>query len=583
MHPPSTPVGPSTPKAKDPKLQEVFQVAYKWSETSQARTISKFRKDVLAREHLSRQDEAQKVATKAGGYAPYAELLRRFDESGKLESENTSKQLSKLDQQFAEDLENLVSVISSHVSIKLQAAQSVEAAHTAAERNSLQKLEDKFAEFQKQASEQQNQIIDAQTQIQTLLGDRNKSVEALDVLDKDFKSLKSDYGVLQAENLELKQQIADLDAMKRTQHDSDRPSNELQSLVARLDDMETKVIACLGKVENLDIETFEEIMETWVDHDYKNRVLANEKTAVALRQELQSFQESAETRFDKSDSLIQETRKALDVIERSQPAEPQPAIQVSGDQVALQTFVEEKLNSLRDVVQQTVAEATDACGDMVDELGQRADRVEAMVKALEQSSRSNDTRIDSLDASLQQIAAEERAGIERLGKRVESLEGTTTKTIELEKRIQNIQQTSASKAAVNSDVTVNSVRAQLDEVKLRVNALEVVARTLDNQWANLESTHMANRIIEQLNPYSQKNEVQLACIEKDVQQLKDQIQSIERGYADSRGSRSDSTNTPVDGKRHSSPGPNPDEILKKRKLLPQYSKQPSVRSSSNKL
>ncbi|KAI0378352.1 hypothetical protein F5Y04DRAFT_148541 [Hypomontagnella monticulosa] len=571
----SNTVSATIPKAKDPKLQEVFQVLYKWSETSQSRTLLKLRKDALFRENKQRQDECHKVANKAGDYSPYSEFQRRFEESGKVEVGNVSKQLSKLDQQYAEELENVISSISSHASIKLQAAQAVEAAHSAAERNSLQTLEDKFAEFQKQASEQQKQNIDAQGQIQALLRDQKKSLDALDTLDKDFKSLKSDYGALQSENLQLKQQVASLVSMKGTQDKSD-----LQSVMARMDEVEAKATTFANIVEGLDIETFEEIIETWVDHDFKNKVPANERTVVALRQDLKSFRESTASRFNESDSRIQETRKTLDAVKHERRAEPQPKSQISDGQLELRAYVEEKLKSLTDVVQQTVADSSDACGEMVDEVGQRVEKIEALAKILEQSNGSNKIRIDKMDASLQQIAAEERTGIERLGRRVEALEGTTSKTIDLEKRVYGLQQASANKGPSNSDLIVNVLSSQLEEVKSRLSALEVVTRTLDTQWANIGSTHMANRIIEQLNPYSQKNEVQLAGIEKEIQQLKDRILNAEQQF---RSSRIDAKTAPPDGKRHSSPGPTADEILKKRKLLPQISATPSMRSSSNNL
>ncbi|KAI0831578.1 hypothetical protein F5Y06DRAFT_200687 [Hypoxylon sp. FL0890] len=593
---------PTVPKAQDPKVQDVFEAVYKWNETLQERLLLTLRKNQLLHEDQRRQNEVTKIANKVDDYAPFSEFQRRFEESGKAESESVSKHLASLDLQYLEDLERVVATISSHSSTSSQAAaQSV----------SLSALETQFTEFQKQNSEQQKQISEAQAQIQVLLNDREKTTKSFDALDKDFRDLKSDYSTLQSENSELKQRVADLQSAnlqsadlqstKSTKDDLDQLSQTLHSFMTRVDNIENKVDTL---IEDLDMKTYNEILDTWIGHDFKNMVISNKKTIVALRQELQSFQESTTTQLDAHNVLVQETQKSLETLKSSEPAPPQASTQApegTGElQRALQAVVEEKLNAFNEVIQKIVADSGDACADMVDEVRTRVDNIEATINALakriEASPKVSSTESDVVTrvSFLEESAKKYNTETQLLGKRVESLEGqrlgpridsVDIGLANLEKNVQNFQETSGGRDAAGSEDLINSLKSELEDARGRFDALEVDVRTLNSQWANLSTKQLAEIILLQLDPYGQQHNARIAIVEKDLKQLKSKLSIVEENLTASLNENKKLAEfakfSPPDGKRRASPESSAEEPTKKRKLGPNGQPQvPGLRSSS---
>ncbi|KAI1655823.1 hypothetical protein F4813DRAFT_155220 [Daldinia decipiens] len=548
---------PSIPKAKDPRLQEVFEILYKCNETSQERMLLKFRKNKLSREDHRRQCELDKVASKVNDYAPYSEFQRRFDESGKLERDEISRSLARLDQQFAETLEEAVSSVTSS---KLQAA----------ENTSLRALEAKFAEFQKQSSEQQKQISDAHSQIQTLRNEREQSIQAFNNLDKDFKVLRSDYNTLQSENSQLKTQISDLNFLKKIQDDLTRLTQDLGSFTTRVDDVEKKTTTFMDKVKELDMETYNEILETWIDHDFKSKVFSNEKTIAALRQDFDSLQESATSHFDKNGSFIQETRKFMENVESSRPVVSQPSNEASAHQFAQEAWVQEQLDVLREAMEKIVAESGNSCADMVDELGVRVDKITADVKALEKLSMQINM--------LKQTGDEQRNALQHLQDCMKSLEAegvgpkldnVIIKLADVESRVTSLQQSNVTGGTVGLNSIVSAVKSDVEDAKKRFDSLELAVRTLDSQWANLTSKQMAVYILQHLDPYRHQTEGRITGVEAGVGELKSKVALVENNLALLRDPKYLATiikASPPLGKRPASPGSPAEDPVKKRKL-----------------
>ncbi|OTB12910.1 hypothetical protein K445DRAFT_320406 [Daldinia sp. EC12] len=562
-------VTPSMPKLKDPRLQEVFEAMYKWNEISQERVLMNLRKSNLSREDSRRHNELNKIASKVNDYAPYSEFQRRFEESQKSERDEISTNITKLEHQFAEALERVVSSITSSItSSKSQVA----------EKTSLQTLEAKFAEFQKQNSEQQKQISKACAEIETLRSDREVSNQAFNSLDKDFKVLKSDYNALQAENSQLKKQIADLDSLKKTQDGLDRLSKDFESFTTRVDDVEGKVATFMRKVEDLDMETYNEILGTWIDHDFKNKVFSNEKTIVALRQDFSSFQETAVSRFEKNDSLIQETRKFIEDVESSRLAVSQLGRETSVNQHEQDVSIENKLDAFKKVMEKTVASSGDICADMVDEVGVRVDKVEANVKALGQLFDSKHPDVTMQISKLKQTEEEQRAELEDLRTRLNSLEaeGLDTKFNQLiirlanaEENLRYLQQSNAAGGTTVSDAVMSAIRSDMEDAKKRFDALEFSIRTLDSQWANLNTRQMAGHILQHLDTYGQRNEGRITNAENEVRKLRDKVILLERSLTllrDPKYLANLIKASPPVGKRPASPGSPADDPAKKRKL-----------------
>ncbi|KAI1210591.1 uncharacterized protein F4807DRAFT_52894 [Annulohypoxylon truncatum] len=583
---PNSAITPIIPKAKDPKLQDVLDAVFKCNKTSEERTFLKLRKSKLLREDQRRQAEVSKISGKVDDYAPYLEFKQRFEESGKAERDDVSKRLAELDDQYAEDLEKVVCAISSHTPTNPQAADQAA---------SLTKLEAEFEKFQKQASEGQRQMAQtqeqmgkAQVQIQILLNDRDKSNKTLAALEQDFTALKSryttlesDHTALKSENSELRQQVADLkstkDFVQRVQDEVNKLSEELLSLKTKVDDVDGKVRGSMEKVEDLDMETYNEILETWIDHDFKTKLLSHDTLITALRQDLQSFQESATSRLDKSETSVQGTGAALQALEKARQATPPAANQATGDIMA---FVEEKLNSLNEVIQKVVADSGDACAEMVDEVRLRIDNVQTTVNTLSLTvAASKDPDMVTRIGALQQITDQQSQSLRRFENRIESIEGQRlgerivrvhAGLVELEKKVKGIQENNGYDGVASTEAIVKVIKPEIDNAKKRFDALELSVRVLDSQWSNLSSKQMAERILQQLDPYGQRNEARVARVENELMQLKNMIFEVEQkllaSYKDKKIAEI-MKDSPLDGKRHaSSESPSEELMTKKRKL-----------------
>ncbi|KAI1139697.1 hypothetical protein F5Y05DRAFT_330445 [Hypoxylon sp. FL0543] len=583
---------PVIPKAKDPKVQDVFEAIYKWNETLQERMLLKLRKSQLSREDQKRQNEVTKIASKVNDYAPWAEFQRRFEESGKAEIENVSKHLADLDRQYVEDLEKVVATVSSHSSTTSQAA---------AQTQSLSALETKFTEFQKQNSEQQKQISEALAQIQVLSDDRDKTTKALDALDKDFKDLKADYNTIQSENLELKLQVADLESTKATKDDLGQLSQTLQSFMTRLDKAESRMDTL---ITDLDIKTYNEILDAWIGHDFKNMVVSNKKTIAALRQDFQSFQQSTTSQFDASNTLARDIQLSLETLKSSQPSPPEASTQTPANngqlQQTLQTFVEGKLMSFNEVIQKTVADSGDACADMVDEVRARIDNIETTVNTLAERTEaspkasSKQTDVAARINSLEKFATKCGQVCNNLRERVESLEGqrlgpridiVDLGLVNLEKKVQNFQETNASKGSGVSEAFINSINVELENARDRFHALEMAVRAQNSQWLNLNTKQMADIILGQLDPYGQRNHARVAAVENELKGFVRRLSTVEENIMlllkEHKKDAELAKEPPVDGKREAPPGSLADEPTKKRKLGPNNQPEaPGMRGSS---
>ncbi|KAI1461088.1 hypothetical protein F4805DRAFT_313021 [Annulohypoxylon moriforme] len=592
---PSSATTPLIPKAKDPNVQDVFDAAYKWNMILEDRALLKLRENKLLGEDQRRQAEISKIGGKVDEYAPYLEFKQRFETSGKAERDDVFKQLANLDEQYAENLEKLVCAISSRAPVNPQAA-----VQTA----SLSKLEAEFEKFQKQASEGQKQMAEAQAQIQKLSNDQEKSAEDFVALNQDFAELKSkhttlefDYAALKSENSELKQKVADLnstkDSVKRVQDDVDKLSQEFLSIKTKLDGMESKVHDLVEKVEDLDMETYNDILGAWVDHDFKKKVPDHGKFIAELQQSLQSFRESAMSRLDKSETLAQETGAAVQVLEKARQATPHATNQATGDIKAfVEEKVEEKFNSLNEVMQKVVADSGDVCAEMVDEVRLRIDNVQTTVNTLSLArvpSKDPDT-VRQIDA-LQQIMHQQGQNLRSFESRIESIEGqrlvnridrVVLHLAELENKVESNHNHGA--GATNALIEI--VRPEVDDAKKRLDALELSIRVLDSQWSNLSSKQMAERILQQLDPYGQRNDARVAGVENEIIQLRNVLYNVEQklaGLFKDKKLADIVRLSPVDGKRHaSSESPSEELMTKKRKLGSngQFAPQ-QYRSSSN--
>lgn len=556
----------------------------------------KLQKGKLLREDQRRQAEANKISGKVDDYAPYLEFKQRFEESGKAERDDVSKQLAKLDEQYAEELEKVVCAISSHAPISPQAAIQTE---------SPSKLEAGFKKQQEQIQkliglqETSTQTINALNQGLNALKSENASLKSdYASLKSNFTTLESDCGALKTENSELRRQIANFnstqDSAQRAQENADKFFKELQLLKARMDTMESKMHGSMEKIEDLDMETYNEILEAWIDHDFKNKLLSHDTSITTIRQDLQSFQESATSRLSRSETLIQETGVALQALEKARQVTPQRANRETED---IKAFVEEKHASLIEVMQKTVADSGDACAEMVDEVTTRLNGIELMVNTLQLATvPSKDPDMAAQIRTLQQNMDQQCQNLNQLTNRIALMENqrlgdgigaVNASLAELNNQVNGLRQSNGHGGIANSETFVNFIKPEIDDAKRRFDALEMSVRVLDSQWSNLSSKQMAERILQHLDPYGQRTEARVYGVENVIKQLEARLSTAEQNLLMLFKDRKpiDVAKVPLlDGKRHaSSESPSEELMTKKRKLGSngQFATQPHRSSSYN--
>ncbi|KAI0900435.1 hypothetical protein F4806DRAFT_491325 [Annulohypoxylon nitens] len=584
------------PKAKDSKIQDVFDAVYKWNKISEDRSLLKLQKGKLLREDQRRQAEANKISGKVDDYAPYLEFKHRFEESGKAERDDVSKQLAKLDEQYAEELEKVVCAISSHAPVS---------PHAAIQTESLSKLEAGFKKQQEQIQkliglqETSTQATNALNQGLNALKSENASLKSdYASLKSNFTTLESDCGALKTENSELRHQIANFnstqDSAQRAQENADKFFKELQLLKARMDTMESKMHGSMEKIEDLDMETYNEILEAWIDHDFKNKLLSYDTSITTIRQDLQSFQESATSRLSRSETLIQETGVALQALEKARQVTPQRTNRETEDTKA---FVEEKHASLIEVMQKTVADSGDACAEMVDEVTTRLNGIELMVNTLQLATvPSKDPDMAAQIKTLQQNMDQQCQNLNQLMNRIALMENqrlgaeigaVNASLAELNNQVNGLRQSNGHGGIANSETFVNFIKPEIDDAKRRFDALEMSVRVLDSQWSNLSSKQMAERILQHLDPYGQRTEARVYGVENVIKQLEARLSTAEQNLLMLFKDRKpiDVAKVPLlDGKRHaSSESPSEELMTKKRKLGSngQFAPQPHRSSSYN--
>ncbi|XXG97674.1 hypothetical protein Hte_003981 [Hypoxylon texense] len=413
---------------------------------------------------------------------------------------------------------------------------------------------------------------DLQSDHNTLQSDYDILLSKYNDLQSDHNTLQSDHETLQStcndlqsicndlqsKCAEFELQVTGMESTKESNKDWNQSAEKLQSLVTRIDNTESQVRAFMGKVEDLDMETYNEILETWIDHDFKNKVISNEKLVSSTREDLQSLQELVAKGFTTSDRLISELRQNPG----SAVSHPDNRTIREGEPIQ-NAAIEEKLNNVTNVLKGIVTQSGDLCAGMVDEVGSRVDNIEAVVKSLT----SKDAETAGKLSLLEQDMSQQVANCHGLAKRVSSLEEQR-----LVSRIDKVGLGLASleRKVVQQQIpdTFNAIRQDLDMVRGRYDALELSIRQLDSQWSNLSSRQMAEKILAQIDPHSQRNEQRIAGVEMKLRQLEEIIASLKQNLL---------AKSPLDEKRQ--PSPRPSDPNKKRKLNESV-QSPSFRSSS---
>ncbi|KAI1084474.1 hypothetical protein F5B20DRAFT_576610 [Whalleya microplaca] len=392
---PNSATMPGLPKANNPDLQDTLESIFRCSETSHEIMRLKLQKDKLTQEEDRRRLELGKVGAKADDYAPYSEFRRRFDESDGGERSGLEKRLKNTEQQYLQDLERVVS------SLSLQKTQPAATAKTPP----VSTLEIKFGELQKQVSE-------SQSQIQSLLGENRKSDDAFNALQTEFKALKSKHDILETENSNLKQQLADvkldikgdisrvesLATDKASSVDLTQITSELRAFETRIEGQAGQSDKIRGNVDQLseqvqssarkqievegklgsfaemfadfDMDTYNEMVEAWNDRNLINQVSS-------LRQDVQSLQQQYGV-------LFQEMKRDIGSLQKSHSTAAATSNQVVGEvsesrQTAfsdehVHKLIEKRLERFSATLNANQDEMIEFCGSEIDEIKSRVDR-----------------------------------------------------------------------------------------------------------------------------------------------------------------------------------------------------------------
>ncbi|KAI0008471.1 hypothetical protein F4779DRAFT_618578 [Xylariaceae sp. FL0662B] len=607
----SSAAAPITPKASDPRLQEAFESVHKCWETSHELIWLRLMRDKLMQEDPQRRFELGKVASKTDDYAPYSEFQRRFNESDGIKRDELDRRIQDAERQQLQYVERVVSTFASQ---KPQPA-------VVAKSPSVSALEVKVEEIQKHFSESQGQV-------QFLLGEHQKSAQAVNTLQTEVKVLESKNTVLETENSNLKNQLADLrlgtkrdmesigsrveslTANKASSADLTQAMSELQGLKTRVEgqagesnrmrenvdqlseqfqssatkqnDVEGKIEVFGRKLIDFDPGLYNEMADTWVGHDVMNQV-------ASLRKDFQSLR--------KNEVLVKEMRRDIGILQKLQSA-PATSSPVSGGvlesrQTApsdehLHEVVEEKLKSYQERILEILRTNQDG---MIEFCGNEIDALKDRLTVLETKAAVPDTRINNVSPSLDSDIPARVASLESQVATHQSMADSEHLT-GLDVRIKSIEDNKFGFRIDRIEIDINkrlrdfqtffdSFKATVDQqskdILQRIEALNLSVRTLDSQWSNLSTKQMAERIIQCINPYGQQVEGRITGVENRVGRVEQEVISWATDMKDLM------QDLPSGGKRPASPSQLPDDQAKKRRIETngRYNLVPVLRSNGS--
>ncbi|KAI0971015.1 hypothetical protein F4678DRAFT_110937 [Xylaria arbuscula] len=511
-----SPMTSAMPKASNPKLQAAFENAYNWGEKCNKRLLLSIRRSKIAQETTQRQTESEKFVQKAPSFPPYvglgdnfSQIDRAFDDECKVAED-----------EYIRGLEQLVACFAT---VPEPAATNRQDPVIAA----LEAKVDQISQTVAKRDEQIQNLLEENKKYSALKSDLDELQLKFRTFEDTISSLQSRQVIMDTENRSLKQQVEDLQSNgEKDSKDSKASRVHLAEFIKqssdtsaarelfemrtdeRVRDIETKLAQFTDyndikeKLEDLDVNTLNDVSEAWVDNiksqynDYKERRHPDDLSIYEIFQSL---------------------RQRVDSLQASQtnvpPSNNETVLSMNTIEAAIKTNIEIFEQNLN----KAIAGRDNLISDLLDDTAARISSLEEKdsghselsnrIQLLEQWSVRCSPWIDPIQGPTlaERVANLEGRGlghrIDRidldvggLSRKFEALASDVAQLAKPEWVEHRLQQWLAS-AGMNS-----SLVKDVKDHQRRIPTMELAIKTLDTQFQNLTTKQVAECIMRLLNP-----------------------------------------------------------------------------------
>ncbi|KAJ8132479.1 hypothetical protein O1611_g1145 [Lasiodiplodia mahajangana] len=529
------PLSPVIPKAQNPDLQEVFENGYRLRGKSHECLLLSIQKNKMTQKRTQQRLENEKFGTKAAAYPPYNGLAHKYD----LVDQELDDKITVAENSYARALEQFI-------------------AHFMTAKPTITNNRDSTVDDLEAKIEKLSQLVAKQgEQIQSLLEDNKESRNSVTTLEADYQSIKSSHNDLKVkyialeskhdalesescssrntiqtlqsqqsntdtENKNLRKQLTDIgsnadkklgsfqaqltqlaESGKAFEYGLGKRITGVEAKVEELDEMKEKFDEVKDKLDELDLTTFNEVCDAWVNTEY------NLKTQ---HEEYRRRRQNGSS----TDDALQSIRQELDSLRATHS---QPGTGAGLSIQAVEAMVNSKVAAAEQSINhetQTYCEGRDnILGDMIDGVSSRItvlekeaskrSGLETRVQLLEQWKATDSTAI----GQNQDLNLAERVGrlegqkighrvdridlaVGQLGQKYEALTGESSPIAKrewVEGRLQEVFN------AVTSGLSNDT-----KDLQRKIAAVELAIKALDAQYQNLSTKQLAEHIVRLTNP-----------------------------------------------------------------------------------
>ncbi|TGJ78848.1 hypothetical protein E0Z10_g9916 [Xylaria hypoxylon] len=508
---------PTMPKAKNPELQDAFENVYNWGEKLKKRLLLSIRQNKVAQESNQRRLENEKIDKSAKSFAPFIGLNNRFNATDSALNE----QLKVVDDEYYGGIERLVACLTA-------VPEPAAANHQDPVIASLEAKIDQISQLAAKQTEQIKGLLEENKKYSALKADHDALQLKFSTFDNAIYTLQSQQANIDTENKSLKKQLEDLQSdTKNNLKSSEVQLTELSKrlsiateaqelfetvLKERITGIETKLDDFTdyddikGKLDELDLVTFNEICQTWVDNNLKTQ----------FEQSNQRHQDDSSTQ-----EALQSLRQEVDSLRNSHATVSQPDKGIDLSMEAIEATISTKIaaaeKSINEDINKLCQGRDNIYGDLIDGAVARItilergasnySGLEPRIQLLERWKADRSTLVNQTqDPNL----AERVTFLEgkKVGHRVDRIDldvgdlnrkyealksevGQLVKHDWFDLRLQDLLKS----VSITSGL-VNDVK----DLQRKIPTIELATKALDTQFQNLSTKQLAEQIVRLTNP-----------------------------------------------------------------------------------
>ncbi|KAK7755659.1 hypothetical protein SLS62_002270 [Diatrype stigma] len=314
---------------------------------------------------------------------------------------------------------------------------------------------------------------------------------------------------------ELRSEVDLLTAQKTTANTVNGAEQENSELKGKLEDLTSK-IATLDLIKE-DVDSLKQTMDHLPNPDELDKVMDyfSENDIARSLKSPEDIVENTQRELKALHDAVAEIRRTLVPASASTPAPaPAPATATATATAtalapAHTTLSEDDrayiagqdavvMESIKRLLQRQEGEL----GDMVDEVTSRVEKLE----------NATDPSVNTIQLSMRIKAIEDQ----RLSEKCNELAAMAG---QLQAKLQ--------KSGIDLDLyNKDGVKADIDEIKEKIEAIELCNRSLDSQWSNLQTRGMADLILHQLNPYGQRHDATIQQLVQDYKHVSAEVKEL---------------------------------------------------------